>query len=505
MTRRAAGILLHPTSLPGPFGIGDLGPASRRFLRWLSDSGQTVWQMLPLVPAGSGNSPYDGTSAFAGNPWLISPRDLVEAGLLESSDLEDAPPFDSRAVDFERVAAWKTDLLRTAWHRCHDPASRQERERFDDWSARPEQSLWLEDWALFATLKHHFGGKPWSEWPIELRTRDDEALTAATRELQSDITYHKFIQYLFASQWSRLRETAHQNEVLLLGDMPFYVAHDSADVWAHRELFAVDGSGQPLSVAGVPPDYFSATGQRWGNPVFRWERHEADGYLWWTQRVGCNLRLYDRVRIDHFRAFSSYWEIDAQEPTAVHGKWRPGPGLGLFERLKDELGALPLVAEDLGHITSEVRELKRQLELPGMKVLQFGFDSRDSEHLPHNHTRDTVAYTGTHDNDTSVGWLGKLEPKAYQSVLDYVGGDGAEAHWDLMRCILTSVADLAIFPIQDVLGLGSEHRMNTPGSGEGNWGWRLEEGALDSRTARRLRRLTVLTGRRRYDPQRSRS
>jgi 4-alpha-glucanotransferase len=336
-----------------------------------------------------------------------------------------------------------------------------------------------------------------------LRTRDDAALTAATRELQGEITYHKFIQYLFASQWSRLRETADENEVLLLGDMPFYVAHDSADVWAHRELFNVDDAGQPLAVAGVSPDYFSETGQRWGNPVFRWERHEADGYLWWTQRVGRNLRLYDMVRIDHFRAFSSYWEIDAQEPTAVHGGWKPGPGLDLFERLRDELGELPQVAEDLGHITSDVRELKRQLGLPGMRVLQFGFDSHDSEHLPHNHTRDTVAYTGTHDNDTSVGWLGKLEPEVLRSVLDYVGGQGDEAHWDLMRCILTSVADLAIFPVQDVLGLGSEHRMNTPGSSEGNWRWRLERGALDSSTASRLRRLTVLTGRRDNESERS--
>jgi 4-alpha-glucanotransferase len=260
-------------------------------------------------------------------------------------------------------------------------------------------------------------------------------------------------------------------------------------------LFKVDIDGQPLSVAGVPPDYFSQTGQRWGNPVFRWEQHEADGYLWWTQRVGFSLTMYDRVRIDHFRAFASYWEIDAQEPTAVHGEWVPGPGRDLFESLREVLGELPLVAEDLGHITSDVRDLRQHLGFPGMKVLQFGFDSEDSEHLPHNYSRDTVAYTGTHDNDTSVGWLGKLEADQRRSVLDYVGGRGTETEWDLMRCILTSVADLAIFPIQDVLGLGSADRMNTPGSSEGNWGWRLQQDSLDALTADRLRRLTALSGR----------
>jgi len=277
--------------------------------------------------------------------------------------------------------------------------------------------------------------------------------------------------------------------------MPFYVALDSADVWAQPHLFKVNAEGQPTFVAGVPPDYFSPTGQRWGNPVFQWQRHEADGYQWWTQRVGFSLNLYDMVRIDHFRAFSSYWEIDAQEPTAVHGRWEPGPGPSLFERLREALGELPLVAEDLGHITSDVRDLKRHLGLPGMKVLQFGFDSHDSEHLPHNFSRDTVAYTGTHDNDTSAGWLEKLAPEQYRSVLDYVGGDGVEAHWELIRSVLTSVADLAIIPMQDVLGLGSEHRMNTPASSEGNWGWRLQPDMPDTRTAARLRRLTVLSGR----------
>ncbi len=495
MTRRASGILLHPTSLPGPYGIGDFGPDARRFLRWLQDGGQTIWQMLPLVPPGASHSPYDGSSAYAGNPMLISPQDLVETGYLFASDLEEVPLFDDESVHFERAAAWKTELLRIAWHRYQESASAQQKGELEDWATRSQQAPWLEDWALFASLKHHFNGKPWSEWPQALRDREAEALATASRDLREEIGYHRFAQYLFASQWSRLKETARQCDVRLLGDMPFYVALDSSDVWARRELFKINDEGQPIHVAGVPPDYFSETGQRWGNPVFRWERHEADGYQWWTDRVAFSLSLYDRVRIDHFRAFSSYWEIDAEEPTAVHGRWAPGPGLGLFERLREVLGELPLVAEDLGQITSDVRDLKRQLGLPGMKVLQFGFDSPDSEHLPHNYSRATVAYTGTHDNDTTAGWLDKLDPETHQSVLEYVGGDGHEAHWDLIRSILTSVADYAIIPMQDVLGLGSQHRMNTPSTGEGNWAWRLRQEQLDGRTAAHLRRLTLLSGR----------
>jgi 4-alpha-glucanotransferase len=495
MTRRASGILLHPTSLPGPFGIGDLGPSSRHFLDWLQAAGQTTWQMLPLVPPGSSHSPYDGSSAFAGNPLLISPQDLEEDGLLTASDLADVPPFDTASVRYEMAGKWKSRLLRIGWNRFRQSTSHQHREPFEDWSTRPEQNPWLEDWAMFASLKAHFNGKPWSEWTPDLRDRETAAMAAVRQELEDEIGYHRFVQYLFAVQWSRLRETARQSSVRLLGDMPFYVALDSADVWAHRHLFKVDGEGQPIFVAGVPPDYFSETGQRWGNPVFRWDSHEADGYRWWIERVGYSLAIYDSIRIDHFRAFASYWEIDASEPTAVNGHWTPGPGLQLFERLREVLGELPLVAEDLGHITSDVRELKRSLELPGMRVLQFGFDSSDSEHLPHNFTRNTVAYTGTHDNDTTVGWLEGLEPEKRQRVLDYVSGDGSRAHWDLIRSVSNSVATLSIFPMQDVLGLGSRHRMNTPSSGEGNWAWRLQPEMADDATAAQLRRITVRAGR----------
>jgi len=495
MTRRVSGILLHPTSLPGPYGVGDLGAGACAFLDWLQEAGQTIWQMLPLVPTGASHSPYDGASAFAGNPLLISPLDLVESGFLTASDLESAPPFDDESVDFEAVGAWKATLLRTAWRRFQESASDRQREQLDDWATRPEQDPWLDDWALFASIKQRFDGKPWSEWPPALRSREPGGLATARRELQDAIGFHRFVQYLFALQWNHLKEYAKQRDVHLLGDMPFYVALDSADVWAQRHLFKVTAEGQPISVGGVPPDYFSDTGQRWGNPVFRWENHEADGYQWWTQLVGFSLHLYDMVRIDHFRAFSSFWEIDAQEPTAVNGHWAPGPGLGLFENLRQTIGDLPLVAEDLGHITADVRDLRRQLGLPGMKVLQFGFDSADSEHLPHNFTRDTVAFTGTHDNDTTVGWLGKLESDKRGSVLDYVGGDGEEAHWDLIRSILTSVADRTIFPMQDVLGLESQHRMNIPGSSGGNWRWRLQPARVDAQTTARLRRLTVLSGR----------
>ena len=495
MTRRASGILLHPTSLPGPYGIGDLGPSSRQFLSWLQEAGQTTWQMLPLVPAGAGHSPYDGSSAFAGNPQLISPQDLEEGGLLSASDLAGVPLFDNESVQYDMAGEWKSRLLRLAWNRFRQSNPNRHRELFEDWATRPEQDPWLEDWAMFASLKAHFEGKPWSEWTPDLRDREAAAMASVRQELEDDIGYHRFVQYLFADQWSRLRETARQRSVRLLGDMPFYVALDSADVWAHRHLFKVDGEGQPIFVAGVPPDYFSETGQRWGNPVFRWDSHEGDGYRWWIERVGCSLATYDSIRIDHFRAFADYWEIDASEPTAVNGQWTPGPGVHLFERLREVLGELPLVAEDLGHITSEVRELKSNLGLPGMKVLQFGFDSPDSEHLPHNFTRNTVAYTGTHDNDTSVGWLEDLEPEKRQRVLDYVGGGGNRAHWDLIRSVSTSVADLSIFPMQDVLGLGGRHRMNTPSSAEGNWAWRLQPEMADDPTAAQLRRITVLAGR----------
>ena len=495
MTRRASGILLHPTSLPGRFGIGDLGQDARLFLHWLQQAGQTIWQMLPLVPPGASHSPYDGSSAFAGNPMLISPSDLVEDGYLAAADLEGAPEFETGSVRFGPVEDWKKSQLNLAWCRFHESASPREREKLEDWATRSEQAPWLEDWALFASLKTRFDGKPWSQWPSDLRDREAAGLAAARRELDHDLGYHRFVQFLFAAQWSRLKETAAQSGVRLLGDMPFYVAWDSADVWAQRHLFKVDSEGQPAFVAGVPPDYFSATGQRWGNPVFDWKHHEEGGYLWWTQRIGFALSLYDWVRIDHFRAFSSYWEISAEEPTAVHGSWSPGPGARFFERLRETLGELPLVAEDLGHITDDVRDLRRQLGLPGMKVLQFGFDSHDSEHLPHNFSRDTVAYTGTHDNDTAAGWLDKLPPETYSSVLDYVGGDGQEAHWDLIRSVVNSVAEFAIFPMQDVLGLDSRHRMNIPGSSEGNWTWRLRHEMADSRTAARLRRLAFLSGR----------
>ena len=501
MARRASGILLHPTSLPGLFGIGDLGEGAHAFLKWLQEAGQSIWQMLPLVPAGPSHSPYDGASAFAGNPLLISPHDLVEHGFLHPTDLERVPVFDDRRVDYGGVGAWKAGLLRTAWHRFQEGATTRQRDELEEWVHRPEQDSWLDDWALFISLKARFDGKPWSDWPADLRSREPDSLSAARQELEDEIGYRCFVQYLFTIQWSRLKEAAARRQIELLGDMPFYVAHDSADVWARRHLFKVTADGQPICVAGVPPDYFSETGQRWGNPVFSWDQHQEDGYRWWTQRVGHSLRLYDRVRIDHFRAFAAYWEIDAQQPTATHGHWAPGPGADLFAKLRTNLGSLPLVAEDLGHITPDVRELRQRLGLPGMKVVQFGFDAHDSEHLPHNFDRDIVAYTGTHDNDTAVGWLGKLDADRRQAVLDYIGGDGSESHWDLIRCTLNSHADRAILPIQDVLGLDSRHRMNTPGSSQGNWEWRLQPGAADTPTALRLRRLTTLSGRREADSE----
>jgi 4-alpha-glucanotransferase len=499
MGRRASGILLHPTSLPGPYGIGDLGESARRFLPWLQQAGQKIWQMLPLVPAGAGHSPYDGASAFASNPWLVSPVDLVNDRLLRPSDLQPAPSFDPRRVDYEAVGAWKSEILTVAWNRFRSSADDLQKERLETWASSPEQDAWLDDWALFASLKQRFEGRPWPHWPEELRSRNPDALETARRELADEMGFHKFVQYVLSLQWARLRTAARQSGVRLFGDMPFYVALDSADVWAHRRLFDVTAEGQPRRVAGVPPDYFSETGQRWGNPLFSWDRHQEEGYLWWTQRVGFALQTYDQVRIDHFRAFASFWEIDAREPTAIHGHWVPGPGLALFDRLRQELGELPLVAEDLGHITEDVRDLKLVLGFPGMRVFQFGFDAHDSEHLPHNFTHDTVAYTGTHDNDTLVGWLEGIDDDRHRAVLDYVGSDGEAPHWDVIRSLLTSVAEQTVFPIQDVLGLGTRHRMNTPGTTCGNWTWRLEPERVDARTAERLRHLSILSGR--QDPE----
>ncbi len=491
MDERAAGILLHPTSLPGTHGIGDLGPGLDRFIDWAAAAGQRVWQVLPLGPTGHHHVPYACGSSCAGNPLLVSPELLVRDGLLPAYALEGAPVFPAGHVDFGGVAPWRESLLLASWEHA-GPDHRHEVLAFLD---APERRAWLPDWTLFAALKERFEGRPWWEWEREFARREPAAIERARGDLAPRIAYHAWVQYLFFRQWDRARRAAAERGIRILGDLPIYPAPDSADVWASQEYFALDADGKPEAVAGVPPDYFSETGQLWGFFLYRWERIEADGFRWWIERVRGGLALCDVLRIDHFRGLVSYWAVPAGEPTAVNGEWLPGPGRRLFDALRGALGAIPIVAEDLGMITEDVRTLLAELDIPGMKVLQFGFSEPDSEHLPHRHIPRLVAYTGTHDNDTARGWFASLAEEDRARALEYLGGDGNAIEWDLIRALYESVARWAIVPMQDVLGLGSEARMNTPALRDGNWGWRMPEDGFRDADAARLRRLAVMTGR----------
>ena len=473
MEPRAAGLLLHPTSLPGRFGIGDLGPSAERFLDWAQAAGQKLWQVLPLGPTG-GPSPYGALSAFAGNPLLLSPERLVEQGLLSEASVSDAPAFPGGSVAWAEVRAWKDRLFRGAWKGAASSASlRTEMDAFRD---AAEQRPWLGDWSKFAA-----------------RRVVGEA--AQARELSEEVLYQEFLQLLFFRQWAQLRRGATRRGIALFGDVPIYVAPDSADVASHPDLFALDANGRPTEVAGVPPDYFSATGQLWGYPLYRWDRMGEDGFAWWIARLRAAFRLTEIVRLDHFRGFVQYWAVPAGERTAVNGRWRPGPGRSIFDSAHRELGDVPLVAEDLGTITPDVQELLDEIGIPGMKVLQFAFYGDDGPYLPHRHVPNSVVYTGTHDNDTARGWWKGLTGEERGRVREYLGSDGAEIEWDLIRAAYTSVADRAIVPVQDVFGLGSEARMNTPGEGGNSWSWRAREEDFTPERAERLRILAKLTGR----------
>jgi 4-alpha-glucanotransferase len=495
MGKRAAGLLFHPTSLPGRAGIGDLGPAASAFLQWMAAAGQSVWQFLPLGPPSGYNSPYGCLSAFAGNPLLISPAELLEDGFLPASALARWPELPHDHVDFANLAPWKEALLHRSWRhfqRHATPLARMELEAFLD---EPGQAGWLADWTLFSALKERFKGSGWLAWDRDLKLRDPQALSAAREELAEPIAYHGFLQFLFFRQWERIKAEAHRQRIRLFGDIPIYVALDSADVWAHQDLFALDGEGNPELVAGVPPDYFSATGQLWGNPVFRWERMAEDGFAWWIQRIAAALRVADMVRIDHFRGFAGYWEVPASEATAINGRWVPGPGRRLFDAIRGSLGEVAIVAEDLGLITPDVVELRRGLSFPGMKVMQFAFSEIDSEHLPHRWEPNMVGYTGTHDNDTTRGWFRKASTDEQRRVLDYAGATPETVVWGMIRTLYTSVADLVVVPMQDVFDLDSEARMNTPAKAGGNWAWRATREQFGGEPALRLRRLAELTGR----------
>jgi 4-alpha-glucanotransferase len=469
-----------------------MGPEAERFLAWAQSAGQSLWQVLPLHPTGPGDSPYGAASAFAGNPLLISPERLVEEGFLQDSALDGAPAFSQGRLDSAGVRQWKEKILRASWE--HSGPAVQSREEFLAFRRADEQASWLSEWSLFAALKRKRPG-PWTSWPEELRRRRPEALAAARRELAEEIAWQEYLQFLFFRQWTRLKAEANGRGISILGDVPIYVTHDSADVWARQELFLLDPSGMPEAVAGVPPDAFSETGQLWGYPLYRWDAMERDGFRWWIARLRLSLSIADIARIDHFRGFAAGWSVPASETSAIAGRWIPGPGLKLFDAVRQKLGDVPLVAEDLGVITGDVRELLASLGIPGMKVLQFGFSEDDSEHLPHRHVANAVVYTGTHDNDTTRGWFAALGGRERSRVLEYVGGDGSDIAGDFIRAAYTSVAGLAVVPLQDVLGLGSEARMNTPGVARGNWTWRAEPGAFAPERAGRLKRLAALTGR----------
>lgn len=500
---RCSGILCHVTSLSGRWGIGDFGNEAYRFVDWLVEAGQSLWQVLPLGPPGYGESPYQCFSAFAGNPLMIGLDRLVEAGWLSPEELETAPAFSQSSVDFEQVRQWREAKLIAAHTGFQQNASSTQQAEFADF--RNQHAWWLEDYALFAALKHAHAGRPWPEWEQELVTRQPQALHQATTSLALEVEQEVFRQFQFDRQWRELKEYANARGIRIMGDVPIFVAHDSADVWAHQHLFSLNEQGQPTVIAGVPPDYFSVTGQRWGNPLYRWDVMRDEGYGWWISRLRHVLTQVDLLRLDHFRGFAGYWEIPGESPTAAGGRWLPGPGEAFFRKVLDELGELPLVAEDLGLITPDVEALRDTFKFPGMRILQFAFgeDPKGSDYQPHNYPHNSVVYTGTHDNDTTVGWFnsqaGKGTTRTAEQiseerarVLHYLGTDGSEIHWDMIRMALASVADTAILPLQDVLGLGSEARMNLPGSASDNWRWRYLPGSLTSARAQRMAELTAL-------------
>ncbi len=492
--RRLSGILLHPSSLTGP-GIGTVGAGATRFVDWLADAGQSVWQILPLVAVDEGGSPYNGLSAFAANPLLIDPDGLVAEGLLEREDLEVGRPADGGRIDFAVVVRWKERIHAAAFAAFRDGAAPSLRPGFEQFRRRHRG--WLDSYALFRVLRRHHGGAAWTQWEPKVRDRDPDTIAGLREELEEEISREAFQQFLFERQWQPLREHARRRGVSIVGDIPIFVAHDSADVWSNRSLFELDPEGNPTVVSGVPPDYFSETGQRWGNPLYRWDRMQSDGYRWWIERFRRTLEWVDIARVDHFRGFQAHWEVPAQEETALHGRWVEGPGRGFFDALQLELGELPVIAEDLGLITEEVEQLRDELHLPGMRVLQFAFDgSTDNPHLPENYVANAVAYTGTHDNDTIAGWWRTASEEERARVTPRIASIAGAIHWRLMTLVANSGANLAIFPVQDLLGLDSGSRMNTPGTAADNWSWRFDdEDVLDDATRTQLREMTRASGR----------
>ena len=504
---RSSGVLLHPTSLPGRFGIGDLGQAAYEFVDFLATAHQSLWQVLPLGPTGYGDSPYQCFSAFAGNPLLVSLDALVADGLLSQDDLDNAPIFPADRVDYGPVIEYKSALLQQAYENFKTDATAKLQSEFANFCT--QQRAWLYDYAVFRSCKDAHGGQAWTKWDSHLRDREDNALHFWSENHTDAINAHEFYQYLFFKQWLALAHYANNKGIQIIGDVPIFVAHDSADVWANPQLFDLNQDGTPRKVAGVPPDYFSETGQLWGNPLYRWDVIAATNYQWWVKRVRASLAQVDILRLDHFRGFEKYWAVPADETTAIHGKWEDGPGAALFTALQTALGKeLPIIAEDLGFITKAVHALRDQFAFPGMRILQFAFgtDEQADDFKPFNFPPNCVVYTGTHDNDTTVGWFTSSDEgdstrsldevnKERDYVLKYLGTNGAEIHWDMIRLALSSVARTAIVPMQDLLGVGAEGRMNVPARESGNWGWRFREGALTDAMGGRLGELTEVYGR----------
>ena len=492
---RAAGVLLHPTSLPGRYGIGDLGEWAYRFVDWLEAAGQSVWQILPLGPTSYGDSPYQTLSAFAGNPILISLDKLVGDGWLTDEDTASVPDFPVGQVDYGWVIPYYNDMLSRAYERFAADGDAGVKGDFEAWCA--ENDHWLGDYALFAALKDAYHGRPWVEWPEAEALRQPAAIGAARQTHARRIAEHRFRQWVFHRQWGELKAYAASRGVRLIGDIPIFVAHDSSDVWANPSMFYLDEKGYPTVIAGVPPDYFSPTGQRWGNPLYRWDVMKADGYAWWLDRVRACLNVVDVARVDHFRGFAAYWEIPASEETAINGQWIPGPGADFLQAVRDALGALPIIAEDLGVITPDVEALRDGLGLPGMKVHQFAWSDPKNPFLPHNHTPNSVVYSGTHDNNTTVGWWQQEAHEGVRAFINhYIGREVTEPNWALIRLGMMSVGHTFVAPMQDVLGIGPDGRMNTPGRPSGNWTWRFIPRDLDNPARDRLAHLTWLYQRR---------
>ncbi len=496
---RSSGLLLHITSLPSFGGIGDLGPAACAFADFLAAAKQRLWQVLPLGPTAYGNSPYAALSAFAGNPLLISLENLADRGWIDHDRLASLPG-PSGPIDYEQVTAQKLPLLEEAARNFLHNHDAQEWSRFEAYCR--ENAAWLNDWSLYTVLRRRFEFASWNDWPTGIKHRDPATLDRLRLEFGESLAVAQALQFAFDEQWCALRAWCAARDIRFIGDIAIFVNYDSADVWTHPELFELDKNLSPIRVAGVPPDYFSTTGQRWGNPLYRWDVLRQSGFAWWVDRIRRAQFLYDVIRLDHFRGFEAYWAIPAQDETAVNGQWVKAPGVALFQKLHDALGDLPFIAEDLGLITKEVDALREQFHLPGMKVLQFGFSSRGAHiHLPHRFVTNTVAYTGTHDNDTTRGWWEHgASPTERAAVQAYLEIDGDDVVWPLIRATASSVADLALYPVQDILDLSSDARMNVPSHPTGNWSWRCPENALTPALAEKLAALTTVTDRDQHDP-----